>query len=105
MSEAMEQAPVEAWPQRGSVCALGFVGHGPVQNLSYISKACELRYPDGDPLAGRLASITAKGAVVEVSDPFAVPETVVLAVRRTERSCRVMWRANGQVAMTFEDAT
>jgi hypothetical protein len=33
-----------------------------------------------------------------------VPEVVVLAIRRTERACRVMWRANGQIAVRFEEA-
>lgn len=74
-----------------------------MQNFSYISKACELRQPGASPVPGRLASITATGAVVEVSDPFAVSDTIVLAIRRSERRCRVMWRANRQVAMVFED--
>lgn len=75
-----------------------------MQNFAYISRACELRPADAAPMTGRLASITDAGAVVEVSDPFSVPEVVVLAIRRTERACRVMWRANGQVAVVFEEA-
>ncbi|MGU3659508.1 hypothetical protein [Methylobacterium fujisawaense] len=102
--EATDPGPLEAWPFQGSVGLCIIVGTDLVQNFAYISKACELRQPGGPPVAGRLASITDRGAVVEVPDPFAVPEMVVLAVRRTERPCRVMWRANGQVAMVFEDA-
>jgi hypothetical protein len=93
---------LQTLPFRGSVGVVSVDGADLVQNFAYISRTCELRSSDGAPLAGRLASITDQGAVVEVPDPFSVPETVVLAVRRTERACRVMWRANGQVAMVFE---
>ncbi len=75
-----------------------------MQNFGYISRACELRPAGAPPMSGCIASMTDAGAVIEVLEPFDVPETVVLAIRRTERVCRVMWRGNGQVAMLFEGA-
>lgn len=75
-----------------------------MQNFADISRACELRPAHAAPMSGRVASITDAGPVVEVPDPFAVPEVVVLAIRCTEHECRVMRRANWQMAVMFENA-
>ncbi len=50
-------------------------------------------------------NITSGGACLKLANTYGVPETFHLTFEhgRTRRSCRVVWRTNDKLGVTFED--
>ncbi|MGY2048095.1 PilZ domain-containing protein [Methylobacterium sp. JK268] len=70
---------------------------------SLVSKKAAIVLDHGRSIDVQLDALTDSGAVIAITDPFAVPDTFSLLFRRRTSACRVMWRQPAKIGVHFEE--